>query len=59
MDTCNNIKLFVWALYSVCKCDGTTSNLVFKSYPNKISFSREYSRTKKKAGKMQHTRDQI
>ena len=48
MDTCNNIKLFVWALYSVCKCDGTTSNLVFKSYPNKISFSREYSRTKKK-----------
>ena len=48
MDTCNNIKLFVWALYSVCKCDGTTSHLVFKSCPNEFSFSRKYPRTKKR-----------
>lgn len=47
-DTCNNIKLFVWALYSACKCDGTTSHLVFKSYLNEISFSRKYPRIKQR-----------
>ena len=53
------LRTRVIVLSLVCKCAGTTSHLVFKSYPNKISFSRKYPRTKKKAGKMQHARDQI
>lgn len=42
------LRTRVIVLSLVCKCAGTTSHLVFKSYPNKISFSRKYPRTKKR-----------